>query len=95
MPALCDVSVLLALVTNRHALHGLAVRWADRVPVGGRQRSADVPLGEKACKPLPNAPTHARQRPRKAKPRGYSGLSWLPADEYNPGCEMIPSSVNP
>ena len=34
MPALCDVNVLLALVTDRHALHALAVRWADRVPVG-------------------------------------------------------------
>ena len=34
MPALCDVNVLLALVTDRHALHGLAVRWAESVPAG-------------------------------------------------------------
>lgn len=35
MPALCDVNVLLALVTDRHALHDLAVRWAESVPAGG------------------------------------------------------------
>ena len=34
MPALCDVNVLLALVTDRHALNGLAVRWAESVPAG-------------------------------------------------------------
>jgi toxin-antitoxin system PIN domain toxin len=28
------VNVLLALVTDRHALHGLAVRWAGSVPAG-------------------------------------------------------------
>ncbi len=35
MPALCDVNVLLALVTDHHTLHGLAVRWADTVPADG------------------------------------------------------------
>jgi predicted nucleic acid-binding protein len=35
VPALCDVNVLPALVTDRHALHGLAVRWAESVPTGG------------------------------------------------------------
>ena len=35
MPALCDVNVLLALVTDRHALHGRAVQWADSVPTAG------------------------------------------------------------
>jgi toxin-antitoxin system PIN domain toxin len=35
VPALCDVNVLLALVNNRHAFHGLAVRWADSVPAAG------------------------------------------------------------
>lgn len=34
MPALCDVNVLLALVTDRHALHSLAARWTDSVPAG-------------------------------------------------------------
>jgi toxin-antitoxin system PIN domain toxin len=34
VPALCDVNVLLALVTDRHALHGLAARWAESVPAG-------------------------------------------------------------
>ncbi|MFV1968339.1 MAG: TA system VapC family ribonuclease toxin [Pirellulaceae bacterium] len=34
MPALCDVNVLLALVTDRHAHHTDAVRWMDRVPSG-------------------------------------------------------------
>jgi hypothetical protein len=29
------VNVLLALVTDRHALHDLAVRWADSVPADG------------------------------------------------------------
>lgn len=35
VPALCDVNVLLALVTDRHALHGLAASWAETVPPGG------------------------------------------------------------
>ena len=35
MSALCDVNVLLALVTDHHALHGRAVRWADSVPADG------------------------------------------------------------
>lgn len=34
VPALCDVNVLLALVTDRHALHGLAVRWSDGISAG-------------------------------------------------------------
>ena len=32
---LCDVNVLLALSTDRHASHAAAVRWLDGVPVGG------------------------------------------------------------
>jgi uncharacterized protein len=35
VPALCDVNVLLALVTDRHAAHAAAVRWLDGVTVGG------------------------------------------------------------
>jgi toxin-antitoxin system PIN domain toxin len=35
VPALCDVNVLLALVTDRHAFHGLALRWAEGVATGG------------------------------------------------------------
>lgn len=35
MPALCDVNVLLALVTDRHALHGLSVRWSESIPAAG------------------------------------------------------------
>jgi len=35
VPALCDVNVLLALVTDRHALHGVSVRWSEGVPTGG------------------------------------------------------------
>ena len=34
MPTLCDVNVLLALVTDSHALHDLAVRWAGNVSAG-------------------------------------------------------------
>lgn len=34
MPALCDVNVLLALVTDRHARHAVAVRWLDSVAAG-------------------------------------------------------------
>jgi toxin-antitoxin system PIN domain toxin len=34
VPALCDVNVLLALVADRHALHDLAVRWAESIPAG-------------------------------------------------------------
>jgi uncharacterized protein len=32
VPSLCDVNVLLALVTNRHALHELSVRWSESLP---------------------------------------------------------------
>jgi toxin-antitoxin system PIN domain toxin len=32
--ALCDVNVLLALVTDRHALHGLAARWLEDIGPG-------------------------------------------------------------
>jgi uncharacterized protein len=32
---LCDVNVLLALVTDRHAHHDLAIRWADGIPADG------------------------------------------------------------
>jgi len=32
---LCNVDVLLALVTDRHASHAAAVRWLDGVPAGG------------------------------------------------------------
>ena len=35
VPALCDVNVLLALVTDRHAAHAAAVRWLDGMTVGG------------------------------------------------------------
>jgi uncharacterized protein len=35
VPALCDVNLLLALVTDRHAMHGLAAQWADSVPAAG------------------------------------------------------------
>lgn len=35
MPALCDVNVLLALTTDRHASHAMAVRWFDGVSAGG------------------------------------------------------------
>ena len=35
MAALSDVNVLLALVTDRHALHALAAAWVDRMPRGG------------------------------------------------------------
>jgi toxin-antitoxin system PIN domain toxin len=35
VPALCDVNVLLALVTDRHTLHRLAVRWAESTPANG------------------------------------------------------------
>ncbi|MGE0823330.1 MAG: hypothetical protein AB7G75_15840 [Candidatus Binatia bacterium] len=35
MPALCDVNVLLALTTDRHAFHVMAERWFDGVLVGG------------------------------------------------------------
>ena len=31
----CDVNVLLALVTDRHASHTSAVHWFDNVPPGG------------------------------------------------------------
>ena len=34
MPALCDVNVLLALVTDRHAHHADAVRWLDTASAG-------------------------------------------------------------
>jgi uncharacterized protein len=35
VPMLCDVNVLLALVTDRHTFHAAAVRWLDGVPAGG------------------------------------------------------------
>jgi hypothetical protein len=46
VPALCDVNVLLALVANRHSLHGLSARWSESVPVRERSRgrSGVVPL---------------------------------------------------
>jgi len=34
VPTLCDVNVLLALVTDRHAAHTAAVSWLDGVPTG-------------------------------------------------------------
>ena len=34
MPMLCDVNLLLALVTDRHAHHPGAVRWFDTLAVG-------------------------------------------------------------
>lgn len=34
MPALCDVNVLLALATDRHAHHADAVRWLDIASAG-------------------------------------------------------------
>lgn len=34
VPTLCDVNVLLALVTDRHAAHTAAVSWLDGVPAG-------------------------------------------------------------
>jgi predicted nucleic acid-binding protein len=33
--ALCDVNLLLALVTDRHILHDPAVRWAENVSASG------------------------------------------------------------
>lgn len=32
MSALCDVNVLLALVTDRHAQHAVAARWLNALP---------------------------------------------------------------
>jgi uncharacterized protein len=34
VPMLCDVNVLLALVTDRHVAHAAAGRWLDGVPAG-------------------------------------------------------------
>lgn len=34
VPTLCDVNVLLALVTDSHAAHTVAVSWLDGVPAG-------------------------------------------------------------
>ena len=34
VPALCDVNVLLALATDRHASHAAAVQWLDSVTAG-------------------------------------------------------------
>ena len=34
MPTLCDVNVLLALVTDRHAHHAAAVRWFEPLSAG-------------------------------------------------------------
>jgi uncharacterized protein len=42
---LCDVNVLLALVTDRHALHTTAVHWFDDVPPGGATICRVVQLG--------------------------------------------------
>ena len=35
VPTLCDVNMLLALATDRHAAHATAVRWLNGVPVDG------------------------------------------------------------
>lgn len=45
MPALCDVNVLLALVTDRHALHDLSAEWAESVPAGGAVLCRVVQMG--------------------------------------------------
>lgn len=34
VPALCDVNVLLALITDRHASHAAAVGWLDNMTAG-------------------------------------------------------------
>ncbi len=34
MATLCDVSILLALVTDQHPHHGAAVRWVDTTSIG-------------------------------------------------------------
>jgi uncharacterized protein len=34
VPMLCDVNLLLALVTDRHAHHAAAVRWFDTLAAG-------------------------------------------------------------
>jgi uncharacterized protein len=34
MPGLCDVNVLLALTTDRHASHAAALRWAESLSSG-------------------------------------------------------------
>ena len=34
MPMLCDVNLLLALVTDRHAHHAVAVRWFNTLAAG-------------------------------------------------------------
>ena len=34
MPMLCDVNLLLALVTDRYAHHDAAVRWFDTLAAG-------------------------------------------------------------
>jgi len=54
--ALCDVNVLLALVADRHALHGLAVRWAESVPAGGAAISAARQSICRAVRPVPRTP---------------------------------------
>jgi uncharacterized protein len=42
---LCDVNVLLALVTDRHTLHTTAVHWFDDVPPGGTTICRVVQMG--------------------------------------------------
>ena len=37
VPTLCDVNVLLALVTDRHAAHTAAISWLDGVPAGAAE----------------------------------------------------------
>lgn len=45
MPALCDVNVLLALVTDRHAMHPVAARWAEGLPADGAVLCRVVQMG--------------------------------------------------
>jgi predicted nucleic acid-binding protein len=42
---LCDVNVLLTLVTDRHASHAAAVRWLDSVPADGATACRIVQTG--------------------------------------------------
>lgn len=45
MPALCDVNVLLALVTDRHAHHASAASWFDTLPAGDAMVCRVVQMG--------------------------------------------------
>lgn len=45
MPSLVDVNILLSLATDRHASHGLAVRWFDDVSPGGAVLCRVVQMG--------------------------------------------------